>query len=105
MLTSENSVNTKFAECDNHALRRTAHSLELIEGRDPPIAVSPGPTSERRFLESVACTVGRRGGRRLPLWSSRNLRCCTSLFIKALKARSRELRQGELPRTPLPRTP
>jgi hypothetical protein len=41
---------------------------------------------------------------RAGIYSSRYLRCRTSLFIKALKASSRELRQGELLRTPYMRS-
>src|SRR5215208_8457266 len=46
--------------------------VPILQGRDPLTAVSPRP-SERRFLECVACTVGRRGGRRLPLWGHREV--------------------------------
>ena|SRR5918993_4185916 len=50
--------------------------VPVLQGRDPPTAVSASP-SDRRFLEFVACTVGKRGGRRLPCGCSRR-RCASS---------------------------
>src|SRR5918993_924531 len=49
---------------------RLTDTSELLRTPSWRSSLCPGP-SERRFLESVACTVGRRGERRLPPWRHR----------------------------------